>query len=283
MPLHPLLGGSKTAWKRHNSATRIQSVVRRKKQQRNYSNLKLAKPVDTLVQKKIDKGNPSKFIAYHQRRYQFSNLISDAPLLRLHTVIPDIALGVERHDRIGAKIKLNTINIKGRIDIPANDNPPLGNDDRAQIYVRLMVLSLKQVTPIADVIANWNIRYDPKFFKDNADGTAPTGKYKDMLSSINREVFTVHHDKVMKLSRQYPFFPDPTSTSGATTQITASKDFNINLKVKNKTLNYAVPSSVQPTNFEPFVCCLFSYGNGSNPSTSAVPFIEYLSKLSFKE
>lgn len=283
MPLHPLLGGSKVAYRKYTAASKLQAVVRRKKAQRSYKNLKLAKPVDTLVQKKIDQGNPSKYASFHQRRYQFSNLISDAPLLRLHTIIPDIALGTERNDRIGPKVKLNNINIKGRIDIPADDNPILGNDDRAQIYVRMFVLSVKQLKPLNDVVTDWNTKFDPKFFKDNANATAPTGEYKDMLSSVNRELFTVHYDKVMKLNRHYPFFPDPTSTSGASNQIPTSREFNINMKVKNKILNYPTPTIVQNSNFQPFVCCLFAYGNGANPSTSEVPYIEYLTKVSFKE
>lgn len=283
MPLHPLLGGSKSVYRKYTAASKLQAVVRRKKAQKSYKNLKLAKPVDTLVQKKIDQGNPSKYASFHQRRYQFTNLISDAPLLRLHTIIPDIALGTERNDRIGPKIKLNNINIKGRIDVPADDNPLIGNDDRAQIYVRMFVLSVKQNKVITNIVPDWNAVYNDKFFKDNANPTAPTGQYKDMLSSVNREVFTVHYDRVMKLNRHYPFFPDPTSTSGASNQVPTSKEFNINLKCKNKILNFPQPSIVQNSDYQPFVCCLFAYGNGANPSTSAVPFIEYLTKVSFKE
>ena len=265
------------------AATRIQAVVRRKQQQKSYKNLKLAKPVAALVQRRIDSSNPSKHKTFHQRRYQFTNLISDAPLLRLHTVIPSISLGVERHDRIGAKVQVKYCNVKGRISIPADDNPLIGNDDRAQIYVRMMVLSTKQKAQLSEVIQIWNSTLNDQFFKNDSQPFAPTGNYIDMLSHINREVFTVHHDKVMRLDRQYPFFPDPTSTSGAAAQIPVSKDFSINLKMKNKILDYAQPSSVQPQNYQPFLCCLFAYGNGSPPSTSAVPFIEYLSSLSFKE
>lgn len=271
---------------KRSSVPKIPVIVRKNNRYKKtiWRNLKLAKPVATLVQRKIDADCKSKHITYHQRRYQFSNLISDAPLLRLHTVIPDIAQGVERNDRVGACLKLNSINIKGRIDIPADENPILGNDDRAQIYVRMFVLSVKNSTDLPFTIINdWNTNYDPKFFKDNSNPTAPTGDYKDMLSDVNRDVFTVHYDKVMKLDRNYPFFPDPTSTSGASMQRPISKEFNFNLKCKNRLLRYSQPTSVQPQNYRPFVCCLFAYGNGANPSSVEVPYIEYMSKLSFKE
>lgn len=284
MPLHPALGGSKTAWNRHVQASRIQAVVRRKKATKTVKNLKLNKPVATLVDKKIDSKIQTQYATFHQRRYQFTNLINDAPLLRLHTVIPDIVQGLERDDRTNSKVRLQTCNIKGRIDIPGDDNPALGlNDDRVQIYVRLMCLSAKATVPISDLVSNWSTFYNDRFFKNDASPFAPTGQYLDMLSSINRDVFTVHYDKVMKLDRNLAYFPDPTSTSGAGTQKAVSKEFNINLKVKNKILNYSVPGASQSQNFRPFVCALFCYGNAAAPSLAAVPFIEYLSKVTYKD
>lgn len=264
------------------AATRIQAVVRRKQTQKTYKNLKLSRPVATLVEKRINRNIQTQHTAFHQRRYQFTNLISDAPLLRIHTVIPDIDQGDERHDRVGSKIKLTSCNIKGRLDVPADDNPAIGNDDRAQIYVRLFCLSAKGVVPLPELIADWNSFYNSRFFKNQSSAFAPTGEYLDMLSSVNRDVFTVHYDRVFKMDR-HAFYPDPTlGNAGATNQIPVSREFNINLKVKNKMLTYSVPGATQSQNFQPFICALFCYGNGANPSTSAVPFIEYLSQLTFK-
>ncbi len=282
MPLHPILGGSRYHYRRFAAATKLQAVVRRKQKQKSYKNLKLSKPVSTLVDRKIDKNIQTQVMTFHQRRYQFSNLISVDPQNRLHQIIPDVATGTLRDDRLGSQITLKNINIKGRIDIPADDNPLIGNDDRAQIYVRMMVLSLKVDNDLPNVRNDWNATYNGVLFKNNAGATAPTGDYVDMLSSINHDAFTTHYDKVYKLNRNYPFFPDPTSTSGATSQIPTSKEFNFNLKVKNKKLHYNIPSSVQPRNYQPFLCCIFAYGNGADPSTSRVPFIEYMSKVTFK-
>lgn len=244
--------------------------------------LTMTKPMKELVNKEIDRSTGTQHMTYHQRRYQFTNLISDDPQNRLHAILPDIATGTLRDDRLGSQIRLLNINLKGRIDIPADDNPLVGNDDRAQIYVRMMVLSLKVENNLPDVKTNWNTFYNDVLFKNNASPSAPQGKYVDMLSSINHEAFTTHYDKVIKLDRRYPFFPDPTSTSGAASQVPISREFSFNLKCKNKKLLYNTPSSTQPRNYQPFVCCLFAYGNGAQPSTSAVPFIEYMSKVSFK-
>jgi len=268
---------------RARAASQIQAVVRKTQQNRSYNNLKLSKPVATLVQKKIEKENPTKYAFHHERRYQFSNLISAAPASRINAVIPDIANGDLRNTKNGPQLKLMNINIKGKIDIPADDNPSIGNEDRALLYVRMMVLSVKNVKSRTEVINDWNSEYNPALFKNGASATAPTGNYVDMLSSINREAFTVHHDKVMKFQRNYFFSYALPPGDGATFQVPTSKEFNFNVKCKNKLLKYESSANLQPTNFQPFVVCLFAFGNGSGPSASGVPFLEYMSKVTYKE
>jgi len=272
--------------KRYNGRSRyLGGVVQRRGKAVSARRYKLAKPVRTLVDRRIDRKVERGATTFHLRRYQFTNLIADAPLLRLHTIIPDIAQGDERNDRHGTSVRLTNLYIKGRIDVPADDNPLLGNDDRAEIYVRMFVLSCRNYKSLDDVVANWTAGdiLNSRFFKNNASDSAPTGLYVDMLSDVNREAFIVHHDRVMKLDRSLGYFPDPTSTSGAATQRPVSREFKIPLKVKNKVLKYWDPSQVQPSNYQPFVCCLFAYGNGASPSLSAVPYIEYMSKVSFKD
>lgn len=268
---------------RTRAASTIQAVVRKQQQRPNVKNLKLSKPVATLVQKRIEKANPTKYAFHHERRYQFSNLITQSPTTRINPVIPDIAQGVERNDRNGAALKLMNINIKGKIDVPADDNPPIGNEDRALIYVRMMVLSAKQNKLRSEIITDWTSEYNDHLFKNGATPTQPTGQYMDMLSSINRESFTVHHDRVFKLDRNYPFSYSPAPGDGATLQRPAAREFNFNLKCRNRQLKYEGPASVQSTNWQPFVVCLFAYGNGAAPSAFGVPFLEYMSKVTYKE
>ena len=268
------------------AATRIQSVVRRRQSRPKISNVKLNPTVAKLVDRRINKDNESHMVAYHWRRYQWSNKIADDPNNRINNAIPDLPVGAARGDRFGAQVKLTRLNIKGKIDIPADDNPVLGNDDRAQIFVRMFVLSCKKFRQIQEVRSNWNVgqTLNDQFFKISDQGLAPTGSYIDMLRPVNSDAFTTHYDRVFKLDRNYGYFPDPTSTSGAAAQRPTSKEFSINLKVKNKHLKYEDATVIQPDNWQPFVCYLFAYGNGASPPAIAtpVPYIEYLSTMSFK-
>jgi len=277
--------GNKTAKRtsgRGRAPSSITAVVRRKTHKDSTKNLQLSKPVAALVEKRIDKGNPTKFTNWHQRRYQFSNLITQSPTTRINNIIPNISQGTERNDRVGAAVRLMNINIKGRVDVPATDNPPVGNPDRSLIFVRLMVLSVKQMKSRNYVETNWATEYNPYVFKDNSSPFAPTGLYSDMLSNINRETFTVHKDMIFKMARNNTFSYD-VPDSGATFQKPVSKEFSFNLKCKNKVLKYQDPTDLQPQNWQPFVTAIFCYGNGQPPTANGVPFLEFMSHITFKE
>lgn len=271
---------SSAATAKRRSANRA-TVVTRRRQKVGLNRLKLNPTVAKLVDRRIDKDNESHHQGYWWRRTQFTNKISDDPANRIITIIPNVPTGATRADRLGAQIKLTRLSIKGKIDIPADDNPIVGNGDRAQIYVRLMVLSSKKFREIQEVRSNWNAgsSLNDSFFKVSDVGQAPTGQYVDMLRPINSEAFTTHYDRVIKMNRN-AFTGD--IAEGYAPQRPVSKDFKINLKVKNKLLKYDDNTSVQPDNFQPFVCALFAYSNGSIPTLSAVPFMEYLTAMSFK-
>lgn len=265
------------------AARKIQAVVRRK-QRKSYKNLKLSKPVDTLVKKKIAKSTETNQQGYYFRPYQFTNRIADNPAQRIWQIIPEIARGTTRNDRIGSKLRVVNLNVKGRVFLEPGDNPLIGNDDRAEIYVRIMCLSWKMCQNLSDIQQNWNVneQLNDDFFKLASSGTPPQGTYQDMLYPINRDVFTVHYDKVIKLQRIYGYFPDPTSTSGAASQKPASREFSFNIKCKNKDLKYMNEAATLPMNYCPFLCAQFCYQNSPPSSLVSVPFMEYLSTIKFK-
>lgn len=267
------------------AARKIQAVVRRRKKQNLSKKYKLSRPVDTLVKKRIAQSTETNQAGFYFRPYQFTNKISDSPNQRIWQVLPEIPRGTERNDRLGTQLGIVNLNVKGRIYIPAGDNPVLGNDDRAEIYVRLMCLSWKMCHNLADIQQNWNAneQLDDAFFKLGGSATAPQGTYRDMLYPINREVFTVHYDKIIKLQRNLAYFPDPTSSSGAGTQKSASREFNFTVRAKNKKLKYMNEAATLPMNFCPFICAQFAYSDAGPSSVSAVPYCEYLSTMRFKK
>lgn len=280
MPLHPALGGSRKAYNQHLNASKIQAVVRRRKQQNNYKNLKLSKPVETLVKKEIKASTETNTTYLHFRRTQFQNIPTG--IQRAVSVFPIINQGDSRVERLGTKIRLVSGLTRGLITIPADDNPILGNGDRPDIMFRMMLVSAKPFDSIQGWVDQYTTQVFPNMFKSGDVGEAPTGTMVDMWKPINREQLTVHYDKVFHLKRNYPYFPDPTSTSGATFQSPVSIPFTIKHKCKNKSVKFVGSSATASSNYDPRLICTWAYCNGAPASTSGVPYLEHWTQWYFK-
>lgn len=280
MPLHPALGGNRRVYRRYTAASKIQAVVRRKKAKNVVKNLKLSKPVSTLVKREIDKEDETHTTYQHFRRTQFDNIPTG--ISRAVGIFPPINQGDSRTERIGSKVKLVSGYTKGLITIPAGDNPILGNEDRCDIMFRLMCVSPKQFDAPQGWVNQYVTQIFPNFFKPGDSGVAPAGTMNDIWQPINRDVLTVHYDKTFHLKRDNPYFLDPTSTSGAAAQRPVSIPFTIKHKVKNKILHYSGSSASVSSNYDPRIICTWAYTDGAAPSASGVPFVEHWSQWYFK-
>lgn len=282
MPTNSAFRYNPYARKYNRAASRIQTVVRRRQARPKIKNLRLAPTVSKLVERKIHAGETSHANAYWFRRRQFSNRPQDDVTWRINKIMPEIVDGTTRGNRLGSTIHLTRLNVKGRFDIPATDNPAVGNGDRANILVRQLILSSKQFKDLDDIQANWTAgaNLNSLFFKTGATGIPPSGFSIDQLYPVNRDVFTVHYDKTFSLNRDYN--QGATGLSD-TVQKTVEHKFNINMKIKNKAIKYASSTANQAENYCPFMVYMFSYGNGAQPSsTTEVPYCEYLSTVTFK-
>lgn len=250
-------------------------VVGTRRNPPSISNLKLAPVVDKLVQRKINKNMNLQVQNKFGGRQQIDNLPDTSA--RIRKILPNILQGTAINERLGTSIRLKSLMCQGCITIPADDNVPLVNGDRADIQLRLLVLSSKTFKVIGDVEDNWtagSTEYE-KLFKVQSVAEAPTGRLSDMWKAINTENFTVHYDKVFKMQRGVGYFPDVTSTSGAAHMPAINKPFKINIKCKNKQLKYTDANDSEANNFAPFMIATWAYTNGSPPSNAGVPFYEH--------
>jgi len=265
-----------------SAASSIQSVVRRRQKRTSAKNYKLAPLADKIVDRKIDAKETSHHTGYWFRRRQFSNRPQDDVTWRINKIMPEIVDGTTRGNRVGAQIHLTRLRIQGRFDIPATDNPAVGNGDRANILVRMLVLSSHQYKDLDDIRTNWNAgaNLNSLVFKPGATGVPPSGFSVDQLYPVNREAFTVHYDKTFSLNR---FYNQGATGLSDTVQKPVEHKFNINMKVKNKLVKYASSTANQAENYCPFMIYMFSYGNGAQPSsTTEVPYCEYRTDLTYK-
>ncbi len=202
-------------------------------------------------------------------------------------VIPDVSQGDRRSDRIGTDIRASSLTIKGQWTIPADEFPFFGNADRADISLRMFVVSCKAFQSLNQVRANWTagVNLRDEFFKAQAVPSAITGTYRDMVTPVNHELFTVHHDRVYNFRRGLcvpaTTLPPPGSTEGMAHMPAIHRDFTIRLRVKNKKLMYNDPADPEPSNWAPFLVSTWCYNNGAAPSASGVPYLEGWNQMYF--
>lgn len=269
-------------------ATASSTVVERRRKKHSIARLKLNPTVAKLVDRRINAHDENHAVGLHYRRNQWANIMTGATVTdRVVGILPNIPTASSRADREGAEVTLRSMVVKGMITIPANDTPYFGNADRADICLRLCCLSCKKYQNIATIQSNWlagDLLFQ-KMLKPAQIANAPTGTNLDMWKPINRQVFTVHYDKVFNFKRGVclPAVQLPTpSDQGLAHMPAINKPFRIRLKVKNKKLYFNESTDQSPSNFAPFIVGWWSYTNGAAPSISAVPFVEHFTQTYFK-
>jgi len=189
-------------------------------------------------------------------------------------IIPNMVNGTSINERVGDKVIVKSHNIYGYFRIVPNTgalNYKFGN-----VAVRQLVLSLKSISNYDAVVADPSLANKLLGLLRKGGTTVQfQGLVSDVMADINREVFTVHYDKVYHIKNDYNM-----SAVGATTQDTL-RMFNINMKVKNKQLKYSddMSAGVLPTNYGCFMAFGYAYMDGSVPDTVPTNLQVYYSSV----
>jgi len=160
-----------------------------------------AQAVRAIAKSVIRKEAEDKFVSVAQDQSFNSTITSPA---ECYPVMPAISIGTGDFQRIGDKVRGKYLYVKGHIQYNKSyiDNP-LVNNYLPPSTVRVMILSQKNIK-CSNLISS---RVDTQhLLKDNiATGTARpyNGSMMDNLSPINKDLFTVHFDKKVKMDALY--------------------------------------------------------------------------------
>lgn len=183
-------------------------------------------------------------------------------LADLMLLMPEIAQGDNRAERLGSKINLTGINCKFFFHIP----PALDQtNDNSSIHCRLLVLSPKIINKLTTLQSNWAVgeQLRRRYLRDGEDATAFQGDLNSLRFPVNTALFTTHHDRYFTLNRG-----KTTGDAGLTHIPDVQKVINLNIKVKSKHARYAAPGDQYPENFAPFAILLYAPCNGGVSSGS---------------
>lgn len=219
----------------------------------------------SLVHRIVNRGVEVKHVGQNVVDARFNSTISAAT--ECYRIVPDVTEGVAGHQRIGDKIRPKYLVVKGKlmydVGIAGTEIPP--STCRLMIVSQKDIKASQQITSLADV---------NHLLKDNI-GTdvarAYAGTNFDNLAPINKELFTVHMDKKVKMRAQFErALGTPTDPIlGYATQ----RAYYFTAKIKcPAALTFDDTNGNTPNNFAPFFCMGSVTDDNSGPWTANTPY-----------
>ena len=229
---------------------------------------KVSKPSTAMVKiiKQVVTGAAEKKICFYSSPATGTNFDSPINLNSdCQIVFPDnVQQGTGEGERIGNRIKLDNINIKGHFSIFPNLS--YTSNFACRVGVRMMIVTPHLFPTYPQAFAN-NFLWQQYLLQrgNNAQGFA--GNIEDLYLPINRDMCSVQYDKVTYVTQSAILStaavgqvnPLVTEWSGLT------KFFNINVKCKNKIVKYESNGLIAGSNYGPVLLIGYAFLDGSTP------------------
>lgn len=191
------------------------------------------------------------------QNYNFPGIPS--AMASLIKIVPDIAQGTNREQRLGSKIQLTQVNAKFYFHIPPSTSSTAAN---SSFTCRLLILSPRLINKYSTLQSNWAAgeMLNRQYLRDGEDVKSFYGDLNSIRYKINSSMFVTHADKTFTLNRGQ-LMGD--TTTGAAQMPDSIRHFNINLKVKTKQLRYSGDTAVAAENEAYFGLLLLAPNNGA--------------------
>lgn len=194
-------------------------------------------------------------------------------------VIPNISRGNNTADRIGDKISLTKIDIRGHVIMNTGYNS--GNDTR--IGVRMLIVQPRNLSSFDQVSANAGTWLNNLLKRGNT--TFPfNGTVTDLYSDVNTEAIICYHDKLFFLKS--PYLPSGGTSTTQDLNRETLKMFRYTKTYKNKVLHYDanIVSDVQPSNYSPVLLLGYAHLDSSLPDTLSTQLsMQFNSVMSYED
>lgn len=174
--------------------------------------------------------------------------------LDFNSVIGLITSGTGEGNRVGTKVKVSNLQLKGWLSVGTNFTT-------APVVVKMFVGKLKQAltNPNASTLYS-------RFYQAGSSSSPPQNNYFDMLRIPNKDLFTIYAQRTFKLGL---------AALGNTTSNNDFKmltPFSVNL---NKHINNLIfdDSVAAPTNFAAYVWFVCVFADGSTTPLTVPPLV----------
>lgn len=178
-------------------------------------------------------------------------------------LIPNIANGTGTNDRIGDKVRPQSIKVSGYVRL--QNATGAGTVLLSNVALRMMIVSMKNVNSYDQASSVMSLNLD-NLLRRGALTSPFKGYLEDLHSPINTEIWTVHKNRVIYLNQ-----PNMASLSGQQDLQNTVRFFSYTQRFKNKQWRYddSYNADLLPTNQILYCLMGYVYLNGSTPTTTA--------------
>lgn len=238
---------------------KIKKTKKTKKPTRDQT-INFGETIRKMIKKEIHKNAEDKQCYLTNSLNPYNGVITSADVIATMFPMPNMAQGTADDDRIGEKVKAKRFNIKGHFLTTISF---ASNSTYMRLGVRFMIVQPKTFGSQADIIAN-STTWLAGLLQKGGTTSSFSGLIQDLYAPINTDLITVYHDKLYYI--QTPYYQ---TAVGELTGINICKFFNINLKVKGKTLKYDanVGSDLLPVDYNPVMLIGYSKLDGGAADT----------------
>ncbi|AXH77233.1 MAG: putative capsid protein [Cressdnaviricota sp.] len=187
-------------------------------------------------------------------------------LINLNLPIPQ---GDKRDNRSGSKVKLVSHRCEFMFHVPPAFDAT--SSASASIQCRLLVLSARNFRRYSEFTTEWSpgsSQLYRKYLRNGSEETSFQGDLWSLQWPVNTANFITHADKRFTLNRGRLQGLSSSSSEGCTRIPDVIKRINVNLKVKNKKLEWSDADLDEYNGYAPFAILLYAPTNGSVSTTS---------------
>lgn len=230
--------------------------------------LRLGKPLATAVKAIVKRQAETKYIT----RLVENNVAHNSTIgqLDFYRIFPQLGSGTSEFTRVGDKISVQSLTLKGNVAISRSDAITQRN---SAVMVRIIALQLKGAKTYTSAPALWATNsYYERLLKRNDDSGGGEnaqflGNQSELFLPVNREDFDVLGERFIKLTS----LNAAGTTAGANSVEAAPIDSiakNFNMKIKcPATIKFDGVNVQDPSMYAPFLCIGYAYMDGAGYDT----------------
>ena len=216
------------------------------------------------------------------------NILNNVGLSTVYPLLPGVDQGVNLFNRLGNRVTAKSLRVVFTITV----NPAVASSE--DLVCRLLCLSDKSIKDTTELISSPTQPGTPVestlLIVGDSSYVGFIGKPRDTQMRINRNRYTVHHDRLIKVTKGEGDLAYTLNTyAGIQTFVSPGQSHQFTVRIPlPKTLTYGQDNFIYPTNAAPFWCLGYVQPSGDGTAGQVIALnnhilVNYTSHFDFED